>query len=76
MKLRRSRIGLLLGLCLTLGGTTPQRATAPRLFIRVNQVGYLSGAPKVAVLCALDAIPRIKYSVTDSTGRTMMRRYT
>jgi hypothetical protein len=37
-------------------------AAEPRTVIRVNQVGYLPDAPKVAVMCALDA-DRAKQSV-------------
>ncbi len=38
-------------------------------FIRVNQVGYLPGAPKVAVVCALDSIPVTTFIVRDAHNR-------
>ena len=42
--------------------------------IRVNQVGYLPDAPKVAVLCALTSAPPDRFSrftVVDDRGRTV-----
>lgn len=69
-----SRWALTLLCCLTLTSASPWRA-APRVFVRVNQLGYLVDAPKVAVVCALDPIRSVRYSVTDLTGRTMLRRY-
>lgn len=65
----------LLGCCLTMTSSSPWGAE-PRLFIRVNQLGYLTAAPKVAVVCALDSIPRVTYSVTDSRGALVLRRTT
>src|SRR5438105_13833456 len=40
-------------------------------FIRVNQVGYLPNAPKVAVVCALDSIPVKTFTVQDNLGRVV-----
>ena len=65
----------LLGCCLTMTASSPWGAE-PRLFIRVNQLGYLTASPKVAVVCALDSIPRVTYSVTDSRGALVLRRTT
>src|SRR6266567_6843141 len=38
-------------------------------FIRINQVGYLPGAPKVAVFCALDSVPVTTFLLRDELGR-------
>ena len=41
--------------------------------IRVNQVGYLPDAPKVAVLCALSPLPPSSYVVRDAaSGRVVL----
>jgi len=42
--------------------------------IRVNQLGYLPDAPKVAVLCSLTAIEVADFTVTDAAGRIVLRR--
>ena len=39
------------------------------LFIRVNQLGYLPGAPKVAVACALQPTELREFTVIDMNGR-------
>src|SRR5690606_12967314 len=40
--------------------------------IRYNQLGYLPGAPKVAVVCSLDGrLPR-EFRVHDANGRTVL----
>ena len=41
-------------------------------FIRVNQVGYLPDAPKVAVLCTLDATVAPSFRVLDDRGRVVL----
>ena len=41
-------------------------------FIRVNQVGYLPDAPKVAVVCSLDSAAFDTFKVVDARGRTML----
>src|SRR3954465_8321091 len=41
-------------------------------FIRVNQVGYLPGAPKVAVLCTLDSSVVESFRVLDDRGRIVL----
>jgi hypothetical protein len=46
--------------------TTPQR-----VFIRINQLGYLPGSPKVAVVCALDSVSIESFSVQDLSGRVV-----
>lgn len=62
--------------CLALTLTGPQQPRSePRRFIRVNQLGYLARAPKVAVLCTLDSVPRVTFTVRDATGRIMVRRF-
>ena len=44
----------------------------PRTFIRVNQLGYLPGAPKVAVACSLDSVSIKSFTVQDLTGRVVL----
>jgi endoglucanase len=41
-------------------------------FIRVNQVGYLPDAPKVAVLCTLDSTVAPSFRVLDDRGRVVL----
>lgn len=40
-------------------------------FIRVNQVGYLPDAPKIAVICSLDSATFDTFKVVDTGGRTV-----
>ena len=40
-------------------------------FVRVNQVGYLPEAPKVAVACSLDSARLASFVVQDSAGRVV-----
>src|SRR5215510_9157570 len=50
-------------------------AAEPRVVIRVNQVGYLPDAPKVAVACSLDSALRgqsVRFSVRDADGRVVV----
>src|SRR5215468_3349103 len=50
-------------------------AAQPRVVIRVNQVGYLPDAPKVAVACALDSALRgqsARFRVRDTNGRAVV----
>jgi endoglucanase len=42
-------------------------------FIRVNQVGYLPDAPKIAVVCSLQAVDIATFSVASLTGRVVIR---
>jgi hypothetical protein len=48
---------------------TPPDSTA---FIRVNEVGYLPDAPKVAVACMLDSGRVDNFSVSDERGRIVI----
>ncbi|HET9425460.1 MAG TPA: glycoside hydrolase family 9 protein [Gemmatimonadaceae bacterium] len=41
-------------------------------FIRVNQVGYLPDAPKVAVVCSLERVEVTSFRVRDETGRVVL----
>jgi hypothetical protein len=41
-------------------------------FIRVNQVGYLPDAPKVAVVCSLDSTRITTFTVRDERGRVVV----
>lgn len=52
-----------------------QQRAESRRFIRVNQLGYLTRAPKFAVLCTLDSLPRVTFTVRDATGRIAVRRF-
>ncbi|HEX2601222.1 MAG TPA: glycoside hydrolase family 9 protein [Gemmatimonadaceae bacterium] len=47
-------------------------ATAPA--IRVNQLGYLPDAPKVAVLCSLTPVEVRDFTVEDAGGRRVLQR--
>jgi hypothetical protein len=50
------------------------QATDSTSVIRVNQVGYLPDAPKIAVLCALVPNgPTVAYRVEDGAGRVVVR---
>jgi endoglucanase len=41
-------------------------------FIRVNQVGYLPDAPKIAVICSLESARFETFVVRDSTGKVLL----
>ena len=43
-------------------------------FIRVNQVGYLPDAPKIAVVCSLEPARLATFTVRDARGREVLRR--
>lgn len=73
MKHGRVRIVIAVGACLTLAPASPRHA-APRRFIRVNQLGYLVRSPKIAVLCTLDSVPKVTFTVRDLRGRITVRR--
>jgi endoglucanase len=40
--------------------------------IRVNQIGYLPGAPKVAVVCALERVAINRFTVETASGRIVV----
>ena len=42
-------------------------------FIRVNQVGYLPDAPKVAVVCSLQPVDIATFTVTSADGQAVIR---
>jgi len=42
--------------------------------IRINQLGYLPDAPKVAVFCALEKIELSEFAVTDLAGKAVLKR--
>ncbi|HSD31764.1 MAG TPA: glycoside hydrolase family 9 protein, partial [Gemmatimonadales bacterium] len=52
--------------------TTPVQVVAPAVVIRVNQVGYLPEAPKVAVVCALERRAIVTFRVVDARDRTVL----
>jgi hypothetical protein len=45
----------------------PQSVTA-RNFIRINQLGYLPGAPKTAIVCSLDSTSIRSFTIQDALG--------
>lgn len=47
--------------------------SVPAPAIRVNQLGYLPDAPKVAVLCSLAPIEITDFTVADAAGRIVLR---
>jgi hypothetical protein len=67
----RSAKGLTLLLCLSASATaaTAQGAGTPDDAIRVNQVGYLPDAPKVAVICALAPRTVTEFELVNDAGK-------
>lgn len=49
-------------------------AAAPAPVIRINQLGYLPDAPKVAVLCSLTPLDVRDFTVEDAGGRRVLQR--
>jgi hypothetical protein len=60
---------LITSLAITLASAASALAQPNALYIRVNQVGYLPDAPKVAVACALERTNVAEFSVVDLQGR-------
>jgi endoglucanase len=56
----------------TLASIGHAQSAPQRTFIRVNQLGYLPSAPKVAVACSLDSASIISFSVQDLSGRIVL----
>src|SRR5205814_5215489 len=54
------------------GSPRPVPAPSAGLAIRVNQVGYLPDAPKVAVACALEPRVITSFSVVDEHNRRVL----
>ncbi|HEX6600916.1 MAG TPA: glycoside hydrolase family 9 protein [Gemmatimonadaceae bacterium] len=52
----------------SLTGTASDTVT----YLRINQVGYLPDAPKVAVACSLDSVRIASFVVKDERGRTVL----
>jgi endoglucanase len=46
----------------------------PAADIRVNQLGYLPDAPKIAVVCALERLELHIFAVTDATGKIVLSK--
>lgn len=61
----------MLGLALLLLAS-PRIASDSAAFVRVNQVGYLTDAPKVAVVCALRPVSLTTFVVEDERGRRVL----
>src|SRR5439155_1616091 len=53
------------------GPPGPAQQAGATIAIRVNQVGYLPAAPKVAVVCALEPRPLPSFRVVDAGNRTV-----
>jgi endoglucanase len=51
---------------------TPAREPVGRTHIRVNQLGYLTRSPKVAVACSLDSVAIAGFHVVDERGRRVL----
>ncbi|HEX2191018.1 MAG TPA: glycoside hydrolase family 9 protein [Longimicrobiaceae bacterium] len=50
------------------------QAPEQKHFVRVNQLGYLPDAPKVAVVCSLEPVRIDRFTVTDASGRQVLVR--
>lgn len=55
-----------------LGAQVAPASSDSAAFIRVNQVGYLPSAPKVAAICALRPITPPRFTVSDAGGHTVL----
>ena len=71
---RSGTIALMAGLACAMPGLASAQAVSPdsAAFVRVNQVGYLPGAPKVAVVCALRPVALERFTVEDERGRIVL----
>src|SRR6266480_1032881 len=49
-------------------------ASPPSAAIRINQLGYLPDAPKVAVFCSLGETELRDFAVTDQSGKKLLQR--
>jgi len=59
------------GMALAIAGAIPLSTHAQRIFIRVNQLGYLPLEPKTAVACSLDSTSIKSFTVQDVDGRVV-----
>src|SRR5439155_7826646 len=50
-------------------------AAPPTAAIRINQLGYLPDAPKVAVFCSLAQIQLSDFAIMDAKGTTILRSH-
>src|SRR5947207_4517752 len=72
------RLGVFLSVSLLMccvarqGPPSPAPAPSAGLAIRLNQVGYLPDAPKVAVACALEPLVITSFSVVDEHNRRVL----
>jgi hypothetical protein len=48
-------------------------ASPPIAAIRINQLGYLPDAPKVAVFCSLEEVELTGFGVTDAAGKMILQ---
>ena len=70
MRIPMSSAALALVLASATAGAQPAPDSAA--FVRVNQVGYLPDAPKVAVVCALRPVALTRFTVEDERGRVAL----
>ena len=74
---RSSSRPVIAAVALTIAFTWPDVGRAQSVadstaFVRINQVGYLPDAPKVAVVCALRPVQLTRFTVEDTAGRTVL----
>ena len=63
---------MLLATALPLGAASQAPIDTARHVVRVNRLGYVPDAPKVAVLCSLDSTDFATFVVRDSAGRAVL----
>jgi len=56
-----------------LAGATPAAAATTRAHVRVDQAGYVLGRPMRAWVLARRPTPRLRFTVVDRRGRTVLR---
>jgi len=69
---RRFSLVSLLVVAVTPAAAQQASASDSTAFVRINQVGYLPDAPKVAVVCALRPVALERFTVEDERGRTVL----
>ena len=69
---RQLGILLAIGVALLAGRQATAQSALPADAIRVNQLGYLPDAPKVAVVCSLIGTTYATFAVTDLRGRRVL----
>lgn len=62
---------LLITLATAASATSAAAQSPQRTFIRINQLGYLPDAPKIAVACSLDSTSIRTFTLQDTNGKTL-----